>query len=123
MSEAERVAELRRAVTRLSEALLQGESNPLFVDAAIQRFEFCVELACKCLALRLSSEHGVELASPKPVLQQAYRLNLIGDEQVWLSMLRDRNLSVRTYREALAREICGRLPEYVLRLDALVTTL
>lgn len=98
MSEGERIDELRRAVARLREALLEGESNPLFVDAAIQRFEFCVELGWRCPARRLSSDHGIELASPKPVLQQAFRLNMIDHEQTWLSMRRDRNLSLHTYR-------------------------
>jgi nucleotidyltransferase substrate binding protein (TIGR01987 family) len=53
----------------------------------------------------------------------AFRSHLIDDEESWLSMLRDRNLSVHTYREALAREIYGRLPGYLPRLETLVASL
>lgn len=112
MNAEDRIAEFRRATGRLAEALAAGDANPLFVDAAIQRFEFCVELAWKSLREVLARDHGVDVASPKPTLQEAYRLCLIDDEQVWLDMLRDHNLSAHTYREALAREIYQRLPRY-----------
>lgn len=123
MTENERIREFRRAVARLDEALAAGTGNSLFIDAAIQRFEFCVELAWKSLQLRLSSQHGLELASPKPVLQEAFRLHLIDDDALWLSMLRDRNLSSHTYRESLAREIYLRLAGYLTALRRLADAL
>jgi nucleotidyltransferase substrate binding protein (TIGR01987 family) len=123
MTEEERIAELRRAVERLREAVAAGADNSLFIDAAIQRFEFCVELAWKSLSLRLASQHGVVLASPKPVLQEAYRLQLIDAELLWLAMLRDRNLSSHTHREPLAREIHARLPDYLTVLERLAAVI
>lgn len=118
-----RVSEFRRAVSRLDEAIRAGSENSLFVDAAIQRFEFCVELAWKSLARVLERDHGVMVASPKPAIQEAYRLMLVDDEPAWLAMLRDRNLGSHTYREALAREIHARLPGYHQRLAALAQKL
>jgi nucleotidyltransferase substrate binding protein (TIGR01987 family) len=123
MNAEDRIAEFRRATERLAEALAAGDANPLFVDAAIQRFEFCVELAWKSLREVLARDHGVNVASPKPALQEAYRLHLIDDEAVWLDMLRDRNLCVHTYREALAREIYQRLPRYAKLLAQLAARL
>lgn len=119
----DRIEEYRRAVDRLEEALAAGDQPGLFIDAAIQRFEFCIELAWKSLAEVLRRDHGLEVASPKPALQEAYRLNLIDGEQHWLQMLRDRNLSVHTYREALAREIYTRLPAHHRRLAELACRL
>lgn len=118
-----RIMEFRRAVVRLDEAIQAGSDNSLFVDAAIQRFEFCVELAWKSVVRVLERDHGIVVASPKPAIQEAYRLMLIDDEAVWLAMLRDRNLSSHTYREALAREIHGRLPGYHQRLTGLAQKL
>lgn len=123
MTSDERIDEFRRATARLDEALAAGAANALFVDAAIQRFEFCVELAWKSLQVVLARDHGVEVASPKPALQQAYRLHLIDDEAMWLDMLRDRNLSSHTYRESLAQAIYARLPGYAALLKKLAAAL
>ena len=117
----ERIAEYTRAVSRLGEALALAAGARL--DASIQRFEFSIELAWKCLRDVLQRDHGIETASPKTALQQAFRVSLIDDETLWLSMLRDRNLSAHTYREALAREIFARLPEYLATLSVLAAAL
>lgn len=45
MNAAERIAEFHRAVERLGEALDLAAGNPLGIDASIQRFKFCIELA------------------------------------------------------------------------------
>jgi nucleotidyltransferase substrate binding protein (TIGR01987 family) len=120
MNADERVVEFHRAVMRLGEALALAESNPLGVDASIQRFEFCIELAWKSARDLLRRDHGIEVDSPKTSLQEAFRVGLIDDEALWLAMLRDRNLSSHTYREALAREIFLRLPDYLRVLQRLV---
>lgn len=123
MNAATRVEEFQRAVNRLGEALALSSGNPLGTDASIQRFEFCVELAWKSLRDVLLHDHGIDVASPKPALQHAYRVQLIHDEALWLGMLRDRNLSSHTYREALAQEIFARLPGYLTALKRLADTL
>ena len=123
MKSSERIAEFRHAVDRLAEALALSEGNPLGVDASIQRFEFCVELAWKSLREVLQRDHGIETASPKITLQESYRVALISDEAAWLAMLRAHNLSSHTYRETLARGLYSRLPAYVGVLKRLALTL
>lgn len=81
MNAAGRIEEFRRAAARLDEALATAQGNPLGVDASIQRFEFSVELAWKALQRVLLRDHGIEAASPKRTLQEAYRVGLIGDEE------------------------------------------
>jgi nucleotidyltransferase substrate binding protein (TIGR01987 family) len=49
---------------------------------------------------------------PKGVLQHAYRLGWLDDEQRWLKLLEDRNLTSHAYREPLAREIDDRIPAH-----------
>ena len=81
------------------------------VDAAIQRFEFTIELFWKLLKKILVSK-GVEVVYPKDVLQQAYKGSLIDNEQLWIAMLRDRNLTSHTYNEELADEIYAHIKQY-----------
>ena len=100
---------LENALTRLNESLQFDLSQPLVVDACIQRFEFCIELTWKTLKKCLAIE-GIEANTPRECVQQAYSIHWINDESVWLSMLKDRNLTSHTYKEDLALEIYHRLP-------------
>lgn len=100
---------LANALTRLNESLQFDLSQPLVVDACIQRFEFCIELTWKTLKKCLAIE-GIEANTPRECIQQAYSIHWINDESAWLSMLKDRNLTSHTYKEDLALEIYHRLP-------------
>ena len=101
-----------KALQRFSEALAEDRSNPLAVDGSIQRFEFCFELGWKLLKKVLMDVEGVEVLSPKKALKFAYQLGWIEDEQAWLKMLNDRNLTSHTYREEFAQEIYSQLPQH-----------
>ncbi|MHA0110909.1 HI0074 family nucleotidyltransferase substrate-binding subunit, partial [Klebsiella pneumoniae] len=70
----------------------------------IQAFEFTFELFWKVFQ-SLALEQGLSTASPKEALKAAFKLELISDETAWLDMLKDRNLTVHTYKEMLANEI------------------
>ena len=100
---------LENVLTRLNESLQFDLSQPLVVDACIQRFEFCIELTWKTLKKSLAIE-GIEANTPRECIQQAYSIHWINDESAWLSMLKDRNLTSHTYKEDLALEIYHRLP-------------
>jgi nucleotidyltransferase substrate binding protein (TIGR01987 family) len=103
--------DLGRSLERLAEVLTVRADEPLAIDGTIQRFEFTFELFWKAVR-RLLARAGVEANSPKAVLQQAYRLGWLDDEQRWLQLLEDRNLTSHTYREALARAIYSRIPAH-----------
>lgn len=81
------------------------------IDATIQRFELTIELFWKLLKRILASK-GIEVLYPKDVLRQAYAGKLIDNEDAWLNMLRDRNLTSHTYNEDLADEIYGNIRGY-----------
>lgn len=99
---------LNASLERLGAALLIPEDQPLAVDGTIQRFEFTFELFWKALQ-RLLADQGIAANSPKSVLQHAYRLGWLQNEEHWLKMLDDRNLTSHTYREPLALEIYRRI--------------
>lgn len=104
---------LGNALERLGEilALQKTDREAIYRDAAIQRFEFCMELFWKVLKKILAKE-GVEATTPRDVLRKAYQFKLIDDELLWLRMLTDRNLSSHLYQESLARAIFCRMHGY-----------
>ena len=108
------------AFSKVQKALLALETvsvkptqdDEIIVDATIQRFEFTIELFWKLLKVILESK-GVEVQYPKDVLREAFKGHLIDDEEQWLSMLKDRNLTSHTYDEKLAHEVYERIKGYV----------
>jgi len=82
---------LTSAITRLRDVLAQPE-NDVSRDAAIQRFEFCFELAWKAIQERARDE-GLDCQSPKSCLTLAFKTAWIADEREWLAMLADRNFA------------------------------
>ena len=110
--------DLGEAIGRLEEIILEREGQASYIrDAAIQRFEYCIELFWKVLK-KLCQEEGFETNSPKSTLQKAYALKLIDDEQTWLDMMEDRNLTSHTYKLQLAREIYTHIRSYYFILDS-----
>ena len=98
--------QLDNALKKLEEVVVLPLGPQKFeIDLTIHRFEFTIELFWKALRKKLSDEYGINVAGPKPVLQKAYLAQLISNEEIWLSMLDDRNMTSHTYKEALALEI------------------
>lgn len=103
-------ADLSRALDRFAEILAEPVDAKTYVlDAAIQRFEFCIELYWKTLKRMLLAIAGEDVPFPKLVFDAAYRLGWIGEESLWLAALKDRNYSAHVYSEAQARDIYSRL--------------
>ena len=105
------------AIVRFNEALRATETD-LTRDAAIQRFEFCFELAWKVIQEQARME-GLDCQSPKGCLKLAYKNGWVSDESGWLAMLEDRNRTAHTYDEALAKDVYRRLSAYLPLLQAL----
>lgn len=81
------------------------------IDATIQRFEFTFELFWKFLK-EFFFQKGLELNYPTDIIKEAFSTNLIDDEDIWIQMLKDRNMSSHTYDEALADKIFARIRIY-----------
>lgn len=103
------------AIANTEKALLQLEEfiaieNPSKIEFAgvIQAFEFTYERLWKTLKTYLFDQ-GFQSGSPKQVFKDGFKSGLIKDQNIWLKMLQDRNLTVHTYNEALAKEIYQRI--------------
>lgn len=92
--------EYEKALKSLQIALT-SEKNDLVRDAAIQRFEFCVELAWKSAKKIM----GTSTSAPKQVIREMAQNQLITDVDLWLSAIDHRNLSSHTYNEILAEQV------------------
>lgn len=89
------------------------------IDATIQRFEFTFELSWKFLK-DFFFERGLDINYPKEIIKEAFSVNLIDNESLWIKMLRDRNMTSHTYDEKLADEIFSRIKLYVPQLRNLL---
>lgn len=105
------------AVERLKEAL-DEEKTVLVRDAAIKRFELAAELSWKVLQKRLRNE-GIQCNSPRGCYKDAFKAKILSDDFGWELLLKDRNLSVHTYDEALAEDLYGRLRAHCILLQSL----
>ena len=93
------------AFMRLQAALRKdADADDMYLDATIQRFEFCFELAWKLMKAVLEYE-GIEANSPRSCIREGWQQGLISNAEAWLEMMEKRNLSSHTYDENVAREI------------------
>ena len=75
--------------------------DDIYRTGIIGQFNLTFELAWKALQA-LMKEHGIsesETGSPREILKLGYKFRFISDADVWLLMLKKRNLSVHIYDE------------------------
>ena len=97
--------------------------NILYRMALIQAFEFSYELAWKTLKDFLNFQ-GTPVALPHDVLKQAFAMELIDDQDHWIKMLTDRNLTVHTYDQRHADTMIENITAcYVPAFTKLINTL
>jgi nucleotidyltransferase substrate binding protein (TIGR01987 family) len=107
----ERLTIAVRALASLGEVALLPMPTAVERDAAIQRFEYSFEATWKAAQRVLLAREGVEVGSPKSAMRAAREAGFLSDTDAAaaLAMADDRNLTVHTYNEALARAIYARL--------------
>ena len=71
----------------------------------IQAFEFTHELSWKTLKDFLTARGVAELYGSKDTTREAFSQGLIRDGELWMAMIRHRNLSTHTYDEGTIQQI------------------
>ena len=97
-----------RAVDSLRQALdlmAERELSPLERLGVIQVFKTCWELGWRLMADCLQSQGDAGQSGARDVIREAFRQELIGNGQIWMSMLQDRNRTAHTYNEATMLEL------------------
>ena len=98
----------QRAVRQLQRAVdivpVLGDDSDLTLqeEGMIQRFEYCFELGWKLLKdLALETVEGgempVKMGGPRDAIRWGFGSGWVGDGEVWMDMLRSRNLTVHVY--------------------------
>lgn len=102
------------ALARLREMTGVEKLSDVERDALILRFEFCFEILWKCGKDYLLEVEGIEAASPKKVIRCLREVGIFEDEESEraLTMADDRNMTVHTYDEMLAKEMAERIKQY-----------
>lgn len=101
------VEELQKAIQSLDEALALYHNAKLeiekkaFRDAAIQRFEFSIELSWKTSM----KAFGSTTTAAKNAVREMARNNLIEDPEPWLKFIDSRNETSHSYDEEVAQRV------------------
>ena len=119
MSDTPTIDNFGKALSKLREFTAMPIVDDRDRAGVIQAFEFTFEQCWKVFQ-QVALGEGIVCASPRQALQAALQLKLIdaADEQVWLDMLHDRNMTSHLYQEALALEISQRVVHCYRRLLA-----
>ena len=70
----------------------------------IQFFEITFELSWKLMKDYLEAQEIV-VKSPRETIKQAFQIDLIENGHIWIDALSDRNITVHTYDEVMAKQM------------------
>ena len=116
-------SQFQRALGRLHEVAAL-EQNDILRDSLIQRFEFSFELAWKAMFYWLRDDGETVPEMVRPVIQTAFRCQLIADPEVWERIKDCRNETSHTYDEEKAVEVAAFIRAHALgTFDALLSRL
>ncbi|MEJ5166845.1 MAG: nucleotidyltransferase substrate binding protein [Thermoanaerobaculia bacterium] len=107
------ILSFENAFKRLKEAV-EIAKDELDKDGTIQRFEFCFELFWKMLKIVLQFS-GFECATPRACIKEAFKIGLIGDDELFIDMLEDRNLSSHIYNSETSLQIFERIKNVYIK--------
>ena len=94
-----------RAINSLRVAVQwKPDDGNMYLDATIQRFEFCFELSWRLMRYVLVYE-GIEVGTVRGTIREGWKLGVIDDAEKWLDMLEKRKLSAHAYNEATVMNI------------------
>jgi len=116
------IEKFEKALKKLKEGVKVAQTE-IERDGVIQRFEFTFELFWKTLKIILQYK-GIEARSPRSAIKEGFRAGLLDDDEIFLDMLEDRNLTTHIYEESTAEEIFKRIKQvYTPSLEKALTWL
>ncbi|MCP4700214.1 MAG: nucleotidyltransferase [Gammaproteobacteria bacterium] len=93
------------AENQMAKFMEREELNELEEQGLIQSFEYNHELAWKTQKDLLESQGYQNLLGSRDVARKAFEAGLIPDGDIWLKMIKSRNLTSHTYNEDTAKAI------------------
>jgi len=104
----QRLQNYRLALSRLSAAVAITTKRPLSEleqQGLIQGFEYTHELAWNVLKDYLEAQGFVSIIGSRGATREAFKNGLISEGEVWMDMIKARNLTSHTYQTEVAEEI------------------
>ena len=80
-------------------------------EGLIQRFEYTHELAWNVMRDFMMYSGNTEIYGSKDATRHAFKAGLIQNGDIWMEMIRSRNLTSHTYNEETANEIFDRITQ------------
>lgn len=111
------------SLKRLQSFVKQGVIDDMDKAGLIQAFEFTYEQSWKTIQ-KIAGGEFVTIASPKTAFSWAIEKGWIlqEDEQLWLEIMKARNLTSHTYNVDLANQVCSDISNrYVQAFDKLLS--
>lgn len=107
----QRLDNFGKAMTQLTKFIEKGKLNELEQQGLIQAFEYTHDLAWKTIKDFLEYQGNTGIYGSRDATREAFRLGLIEEGEVWMNMIRSRNLTPHTYNEDTAEEIATLITE------------
>ena len=101
----QRLQNWNRALAQLTRFMQRDALHELEEQGLIQSFEYNHELAWNTQKDFLQDQGFTELFGSKNVAKKAFEIGLIKNGELWLDMIKSRNLTSHTYNEAITRQI------------------
>lgn len=119
----QRFNNFERAFSQLKEAVALHRKRPfskLEDQGLIQAFEFTHELAWNTMKDFLEDQGTQYLFGSKDTTREAFRVGLIENGDIWMEMIKSRNLTSHTYDEKVATDIVSAILErYFTEFEAM----
>ncbi len=113
-------SQLKKAV----ELAQQRSLSELEEQGLIQSFEYTHELSWNVLKDFLEEQGVGDLYGSRDSTRQAFKLGIIENGEVWMDMIKSRNLSTHTYNKDVAREISEKIiKNYFPEFSRLIETM
>jgi nucleotidyltransferase substrate binding protein (TIGR01987 family) len=104
----QRFENYRKALVTMKSAVelaASRELSDLEKQGLIQGFEFTFELAWNVMKDYLEEQGITGIIGSKGAIRHAFNKGLVDDGQVWMDMLKDRNMASHSYDEKTAQDL------------------
>jgi nucleotidyltransferase substrate binding protein (TIGR01987 family) len=108
----QRFSSYQNALAQLTEAVelfRERGLSKLEKQGLIQCFEYTHELAWKTLKDFLEQKGSLEMFGSRDVIKEAFKLGIIKEGEIWMFMIKSRNLTSHIYDEKTVDEIVDRI--------------
>lgn len=108
----QRFRNYRQALSRLSAAVMlsrERDLSDLEQQGLVQAFEFTHELGWNVLKDYLEEQGFTDIVGSKNATREAFKNGLIQDGEVWMDMVKARNLTSHTYQTQIANDIANEI--------------